>query len=209
VVGVVADFRAVNLADPPSEEMFYPSMQLDGAFMNLTVRSTRTASSLRAELVQAVHAVDPGLPVDEVQPFTQLLSQAIADRRFAMMLLTAFAVLALVLAGMGIYSVIAYNVAQRTHEFGIRMALGADAGDVVSMVMKEGLLLSGIGLALGVVLSLLASLFVGSLLFEVKATDPLILAGVSLFLAIIAALACFVPARRATRIDPMQALRAE
>ncbi len=213
IVGVVADFRAENLTDPPVEQMFYPSAQLDGAFQNVVVRSTRPAASLRAELIASIHAIDPGLPIDEVQPLTQLLAQAIADRRLMMVLLGSFAVLALVLAGMGIYSVIAYSVAQRTNEFGIRMALGAAPGQVVGLVMREGLAIVGLGLAVGLLTFLLLALtlarFVENFLFGVKAVDPVIFGGVALFLAAIAAVACFIPARRATKVDPMIALRAE
>jgi len=209
IVGVVGNFRAENLSEPAVAQMFYPSMQLDGAFMNVVVRSSRPTASLRPELIAAVHAIDPGLPVAEVQPLTQLLTQAVADRRLAMLLLGGFAALALVLAGMGIYSVIAYSVAQRTNEFGIRMALGADPSDVVGLVMKEGLRLTGLGLAVGLALSFAGTRLLKSQLFEVSATDPLLFAGVAVFLGAIAALACFVPARRATKVDPMIALRAE
>jgi predicted permease len=213
IVGVTAGFRSVNLAQPPAEEMFYPSAQLDGAFQNIVVRSTRPAASLRVELTAAIHALDPGLPLGDVQPFTEQLAGAIADRRLLMVLLGAFAALALVLAGMGIYSVIAYSVAQRTNEFGIRMALGADARTVITMVMKEGLRLAGLGLALGLIASVLLafafSKFMTGLLYEVSPTNPLIFAGVAIFLCLVAALACFVPARRATKVDPMTALRSE
>ena len=138
-----------------------------------------------------------------------MLTQAVADRQLVMLLLGAFATLALALAGMGIYSVIAYGVAQRTSEFGIRMALGAKPGTVVRMVMQEGLRLTLLGVGLGLVAAFALTRFMQSLLFEVNAADPLILGGVALFLSAVAALACFIPARRATRIDPMMALRAE
>jgi predicted permease len=209
IVGVFASVRSDNLSQPAAEEMFYPAMQVDGAFQSIVVRSARPAGALRPELVNAIHALDSGLPVGEVQPFTQQLAGAIADRRLAMTMLGAFAVLALVLAGMGIYSVIAYSVAQRTNEFGIRMALGAAPGVVVRMVMKEGLRLAALGLGLGLALSLALTRLIQQQLFEVSASDPVILGGVAAFLCAIAALACFVPARRATKVDPMTALRSE
>ncbi len=209
IVGVFAAMKSENLAEPPIEEMFYPSAQVDGAFQNIIVRSTRPTGSLRAELTSAVHAVDSGLPLGEIQPYTQLLAGAVADRKLAMTLLGAFAGLALVLAGMGIYSVIAYSVAQRTNEFGIRMALGAEPGAVVRMVMKEGLRLAAFGLAIGLFGSFCLTRLMQQQLFEVSATDPTILGGVAGFLGLIAALACFIPARRATKVDPMTALRAE
>jgi predicted permease len=209
IVGVVGNVRSQTLAEPPAPEMYYPCTQIDGAFQSVVVRSTRPAASLRAELIAAVHAVDPGLPVAEVQSYDQLLAQAVADRRLVMSLLGAFAGLALVLAGLGIYSVIGYGVAQRTNEFGIRLALGAAPGAVVRMVMKEGLILAALGLLIGLGLSFAATRLLQRLLFEVSATDPRILGGVAMFLAGVAALACFIPARRAMKVDPMHALRAE
>jgi putative ABC transport system permease protein len=209
VVGVAGDVRAENLSLPPGMEMYYPSTQIDGAFQSVVVRSERPAASLRSELIAAIHSLDPGLPIDQVQSYTEVLSQASADRRLSMYLLGGFAGLALALAGMGIYSVIAYGVAQRTNEFGIRFALGAAARDVIGMVMKEGLRLSLLGLVVGLGLSLAVTRLMQRLLFEVSPRDPLLYMGVALFICSVAALACFVPALRATRIDPMQALRTE
>jgi predicted permease len=209
IVGVSGDVRAENLSLPPGVEMYYPSTQLDGAFQSIVVRSERPAASLRSELIAAIHSLDPGLPIDEVQSYTEVLSQASADRRLSMYLLGGFAGLALALAGMGIYSVIAYGVAQRTNEFGIRFALGAAARDVIGLVMKEGLRLSIVGLVVGLGLSFAVTRLMQRLLFEVSPSDPWLYSGVALFICAIAALACFVPALRATRIDPMQALRTE
>jgi ABC-type antimicrobial peptide transport system permease subunit len=209
IVGVSRDVRAENLSLPPGMEMYYPATQLDGAFMSVVLRSERTAASLRPEVIAAIHSLDPGLPIDQVQSYTEVLSQASADRRLSMYLLGGFAALALALAGMGIYSVIAYGVAQRTNEFGIRFALGAAARDVIGLVMKEGLRLSVVGLVVGLGLSFAATRLMRRLLFEVSPSDPLLYSGVALFICAVAALACFVPAMRATRIDPMQALRTE
>ncbi len=209
IVGVSGDVRAENLSLPPGPEMYYPSTQLDGAFQSVVVRSERPAASLRAELIAAIHSLDPGLPIDQVQSYTEVLSQASADRRLSMYLLGGFAGLALALAGMGIYSVIAYGVAQRTNEFGIRFALGAAARDVIGLVMMEGLRLSIVGLVVGLGLSFAVTRLMQRLLFEVSPSDPWLYGGVALFICGIAALACFLPALRATRIDPMQALRTE
>lgn len=209
VVGVVGDIRSLNLAQTPVEEMYYPAAQDDGGFLSVVVRSSRPAAGLRGELVAAVHAFDPGLPVAEVRPFTELLAGAIADRRLVMMLLGGFAALALLLASMGIYSVIAYGVAQRTNEFGIRMALGAAPGQVVGLVMKEGLRFAALGLAIGLVLAFALTRLMQRLLFEVSPSDPVVYVAVALFLSAIAAAACFIPARRATKVDPITALRAE
>jgi putative ABC transport system permease protein len=189
--------------------MYYPATQLDGAFQSVLVRSTRPVASLRAEIIAAVHAVDAGLPVADIRSYDDLLAQAIADRRLTMSLLGAFAVIALILAGMGIYSVIGYGVAQRTNEFGIRFALGAEPAAVVRMVMKEGLMLALVGLVIGLGISYAVTRLLQQLLFEVSATDPRILGIVAVFLTLVAALACFLPARRAMKVDPMTALRAE
>src|SRR5256714_2972089 len=209
IVGVAGDVRSENLSLPPGMEMYYPSTQLDGAFLSIVVRSERPSASLRSELVAAIHSLDPGLPIEEVQSYNEVIAQATADRRLSMYLLGGFAGLALALAGMGIYSVIAYGVAQRTNEFGIRFALGAATRDVIGLVMKEGLRLSVVGLVLGLGLSLAVTRLMQRLLFEVSPRDPLLYGGVALFICSVAALACFVPALRATRIDPMQALRTE
>jgi predicted permease len=209
IVGVSGDVRAENLSLPPGVEMYYPSTQLDGAFQSIVVRSDRPAASLRSELIAAIHSLDPGLPIDQVQSYQEVLALASADRRLSMYLLGGFAGLALALAGMGIYSVIAYGVAQRTNEFGIRFALGAAARDVIGLVMKEGLRLAVVGLVVGLGLSLAVTRLMQRLLFEVSPSDPLLYSGVALFICSVAALACFVPALRATRIDPMQALRTE
>ena len=209
VVGVCGDVRSENVSLPPAGEMYYPAAQIDGAFLNIVVRSSRSAASLRKELVSTIHSLDPGLPIERVQPYSEVLAQALADRRLSMYLLGGFAALALLLAGMGIYSVIAYSVAQRTNEFGIRFALGAAARDVVSLVMKEGLRLAIVGLVLGLGLSLGLTRLMQRLLFEVSPRDPFLYGGVALFICSVAAFACLVPALRATRIDPMQALRAE
>ena len=209
VVGVVADVRSQGVAEPLAEEMYYPAAQADGGFLAVVVRSTRPPASLRPEIIAAVHAVDAGLPVAEVRAFAQQLAGAVADRRLAMWLLGSFAALALVLAGMGIYSVIAYSVAQRTSEFGIRLALGAAPGQVVGMVVREGLRLAVLGLVLGLATAFAVTRLMQRMLFEVSATDPWIFGGVALFLCVIAALACLVPALRATKVDPMTALRTE
>ncbi|HVF70370.1 MAG TPA: ABC transporter permease [Chthoniobacterales bacterium] len=209
VVGVAGDVRAENLSLPPGMEMYYPAAQIDGAFLSVVVRSSRPATSLRTELISAVHSLDPGLPIDQVQSYTEVLSNASAERRLSMYLLGGFAGLALALAGMGIYSVIAYGVAQRTNEFGIRFALGAAARDVIALVMKEGLRLSLVGLVVGLGLSFAVTRLMQRLLFEVSPRDPWLYTAVALFICAVAALASFVPAMRATRIDPMQALRTE
>jgi putative ABC transport system permease protein len=139
----------------------------------------------------------------------QFVADAMAQRRFAMLLIGIFAGLAMLLAAVGLYGVMAYSVTQRTHELGLRMALGAQGSDVLKLVVKQGMTLAGAGLALGVAGALALSRLMKTLLFNVSATDPLIFVVIAATLAAVALLACFLPARRATKVDPMVALRYE
>ena len=209
IVGVAGAVRSQNFTAPPREEMYYPAAQVDGAFQTVIVRSTRPAAALQAEIVAAVHSLDGGLPVGEIQSYAELLAQAVADRRLLLRLLGAFSVVALALAGMGVYSVIGYGVAQRTREIGIRLALGAAPGTVVAMIVGEGIRLVVLGVAIGLGASFALTRLMAQLLFGVSTTDPFVLGFVSLFLTAVALLACWLPARRATKVDPMNALRAE
>ena len=209
IVGVVGDVRTQGLAAAPRDQMYYPSAQLGDGFFAVVVRSDRPAASLRQELIDAVHAIDPGIPIDRVDDFSALVSASVADRRLVMALVGSFAALALGLAGLGIYGVIAYSVTQRTTEIGVRMAMGATPGTIIRQVLGESLRLTGVGLAIGLIATLSLTRLLQAQLFEVKASDPLILAGVSVFLVAIAALASWLPARRAARIDPLVALRGE
>ena len=209
IVGVVGDVRSRGLAEAPQDEMYYPTAQLGDLFMSIVVVSDRPAASLAREIQTAVHAIDSGVPVAEVRPYLAQLADSISDRRLTMILIGAFAGLALLLAGLGIYSVIAYSVTRRTGEFGVRMALGAAPGGIIRLVLHEGLRLTAWGLGLGFVASLALTRLLHSLLFEISATDPVVYGGVALFLVAVAALACWLPARRAAKVDPMVALRAE
>ncbi len=209
IVGVVGDVRSQELAAKPQEEMYYPVAQLGALFMNILVRTPRAAAGLRADIKVVLHDVDASIPPPDVQSYDELLSQSISDRRLVMGLLGGFSVLAMFLAGLGIYSVIAYGVAQRTGEFGVRLALGAAPSALLLLVLREGLKLTLIGLGIGLVASVLLTRLLHSLLFEVSATDPIVLGGVSLFLGVVALVACWLPARRAAKVDPMVALRAE
>jgi ABC-type antimicrobial peptide transport system permease subunit len=157
----------------------------------------------------ALRDVDPDQPLLNPQPYTSLIAQTVADRRLVMLLLAAFAGLALVLACLGVYSVMAYVVSQRTGEIGIRMALGASPGAVLNMILTQCLRLTLIGVGVGLVVALVLTRLMQQLLFGVEAHDPLIYGGISLLLCVVAALACWVPARRATRVDPIIALRSE
>lgn len=149
------------------------------------------------------------MPLNQVQPFEDLMTQSISDRRLVMGLVGSFALLALFLAALGIYGVIAYSVAQRTAEIGVRMALGASPLTVVRLILREGLRLTALGLAIGLGASFALSRLLSSQLYEVSASDPVIYGAVALFLALIAAFACALPAWRAAHIDPLVALRSE
>lgn len=209
IVGVVGDIRAENLATAPGDTMYYPATQLGDSFFSFVVRTTRPAASMGTEIKAAVHALDPGLPLDEINPLPDLVAETISDRRFVMGLVGMFALLALLLAGLGIYGVISYTVSQRTGEIGVRMALGAPPGLIVGLVLRDGLRLTFLGLGLGLLVSLGLTRLLASQLYEVSAADPLIYGGVALFLVAVAALACWLPARRAARIDPLVALRTD
>jgi putative ABC transport system permease protein len=156
-----------------------------------------------------VQSVDPELPVFSIKPMEEMMAAATAERRFSMMLFGIFAALALALAGVGIYGVMAYTVAQRTHEIGIRIALGARVTDVLKMIVGQATRLALIGVGVGLTLAFALTRLMSSLLFGVSATDPLTFAAISVMLTAVALLASYIPARRATRVDPMVALRYE
>lgn len=209
IVGVVGDIRSEQLSSAPGDIIYYPTAQFGTAFLSFVVRTSRPAASVRDDIKTAVHALDANLPVAAVQPLTDQLAASISDRRLVTRLVGGFALLALTLAGLGIYGVISYSVSRRTNEFGVRMALGASSSRIVVQVLSESLRLALLGLGLGVLAALGLSRLLASQLYEVSPSDPLVYTGVSAFLASIAALACWLPARRATRIDPLEALRAE
>jgi putative ABC transport system permease protein len=209
IVGVVADTHSVNLNTPPQAEYYLPSLQRGENFTTLLVRTEGDPVAFASSVRAALREVDPDQPLLNPQAYTTLIAQSVAERRLVMMLLAAFAGLALVLACIGVYSVMAYVVTQRTSEIGIRMALGASPGAVQAMILGEGLRLAALGIGLGLLAALAATRLIQQLLFGVTAHDPLIYAGISLLLAAVAALACWLPARRATKVDPLVALRAE
>jgi putative ABC transport system permease protein len=156
-----------------------------------------------------VTQVEPAIPLDRVQSFSAIVDQSFATRRLTKILLGGFALLAMVLAGVGIYGVMSLHVANRTREFGIRLAVGAEPSALVRLVLREGMVLAGLGVAIGVVGALAATRWIQSLLYEVSATDPAVFIGLPLFLAAIAVAACYVPARRAAKSDPLTVLRSD
>ncbi|HEX5412911.1 MAG TPA: FtsX-like permease family protein [Terriglobia bacterium] len=173
------------------------------------MRTAQNPLSLSRTVEAALRRAEPNLPIGQVRSMEEVLSQSIAFQRFLMMLMALFAALALVLAVIGLYGVISYSVTQRTHEIGIRRALGAERRDVLKMVVWQGLRLALTGVAIGIAGALALTRFLTSLLYGVKPTDPLTFIGVSLILIAVALAACYIPARRAAKVDPMVALRYE
>jgi putative ABC transport system permease protein len=210
VVGVVGNVRQFELETETRAQMYLPYTQA-GFFTprDLVVRTTVDPLSLAAAVRNEVWAVDKDQPVSNISTMEEILSESVAKQRFNMLLLAVFAAIALVLAGVGIYGLISYSVTQRTHEIGIRMALGATSRDVLAMVIGQGLKLVVAGIAIGLVAALALTRVMASMLFGVQATDPVTFAAISVVLAAVAMLASYIPARRATRVDPMIALRYE
>ncbi|MET0646277.1 MAG: ABC transporter permease [Pyrinomonadaceae bacterium] len=209
VVGVVGDVRHSALTQEPKPEMYLPYQQEPLRSMFLVVRTAGEPTSLTPAARGAILAVDREQPVSNVRSMEAVISDANFGRRTTSTLLVVFAALALVLAAVGIYGVLSYTVAQRRKEIGIRMALGAQAGDMLRMILWEGLVVVSIGIVIGLALSLVAGRLLANLLYGVSATDPLTLVGVSGFLLLVALVACIIPARRATRLDPADILRYE
>ena len=209
VVGIVADTHTIDLNSPPRAEYFLPALQRGESFTTILIRTGGDPAAFANSVRAALREVDPGQPLLNPQAFTTLIAQAVADRKLVMLLLAAFAGLALVLACLGVYSVMAYVVSQRTNEIGIRMALGASPGMVQQMILGEGLRLTLLGIGIGLFVAFGLTRLMAQSLFGVQAHDPLIYAGISGLLCAVAACACWLPARRATRVDPLIALRAE
>jgi predicted permease len=209
VIGVVADTRRLNQSADVVLEIYVPYWQWPMQTPELLVRTDATASGVAVAIDNEVKALNKSLPTPKIQTMNELLTDVIAEPRFHTMLMGLFGALALLLAAIGIYSVISYTVTQRTHELGIRMALGAQNSDVLKLVIWQGLRLVLPGLIIGLTGALGFTRLLQSLLFGVSTTDPLTFSLLTLLLTAIALLACYLPARRATRVDPMVALRHE
>jgi predicted permease len=216
VVGVAADVRQMGADAPVKAEMYVPYRQAGrgGVYAmfvprDLVVRTSGAPSGLAAGVRRAVHEVDPHQPLSNVRTMDEVLGRETAQRRTGMVLLTAFAALAMLLAALGIYGVLSYFVVQHTPEIGVRMALGAQRRDVLRLVVGKGMALALSGVGLGLLGAFALTRLMRSLLFEVNAADPLTFAALALLLTLVALLACLVPARRATKVDPMVALRYE
>ncbi len=210
IVGVVGDVKHRSLDVESGPEFYLSYLQAPQPFMYLVTRTSLAEPAALASSVQgAVQQIDKDQPIADVKPMSQLLGETTAARRFNMLLLGVFALLALVLASVGIFGVMSYMVTQRTHEIGIRMALGARVSDVIRLIVGRGMTLVLIGVCLGLVGAFIVTRVMKGLLYGVSATDPLTFVGVSLVLSVVALVACLIPARRAARVDPMIALRNE
>ena len=209
IIGVVGDARHTGLDSNPRTEIFLPHPQEPYGSMTYVVRTPRESAALLQAVKKEVWAVNKDLPFASIATIDELVSRSLGERRFNLLLLGSFAIIALTLASIGIYGLMSFSISRRTHEFGVRMALGAQTRDVITLVLREGMVLTMTGVALGLVASVALTRLLSSLLFGVTATDPATFAVVSFVLAGVALAACLVPARRATRVDPMVALRYE
>jgi putative ABC transport system permease protein len=210
IVGIVGDVKQEEPTKPTKPEILVPFAQLPWFSGSLLVRSLNPDPLMIKNAVQqAIWSVNPALPESKAEALTQRLAGQVAEPRLYALLLSLFAGIALLLAAVGIYSVIAYSVAQRTPEFGIRMALGAQRGDVLKLVIKQGLKLALLGIGSGLASALALTRLLKNLLFNVSATDPWTFVGLAILLLLVALLACYLPARRATKIDPLLALRVD
>jgi putative ABC transport system permease protein len=217
VVGVAGDVKS-NLDKPAEAGVYIPLAQTPYPVLNLVsiwfpeyivVRTSADALALSQTVEQQLQAIDPSVGIGHVRTMEQVRSAAVAMRRFNMTLLSIFAALALLLATIGIYGVIAYSVAQRTHEIGVRMALGAKHGDVLRLVLRQGIVLTSFGIGLGIAGALALTRLLESYLYRVQPTDPIAFSSTALLLGAVATLAGYIPARRATKVDPLIALRRE
>ncbi len=207
IVGIVGDVRELEWTQDEGGKLYLPYAQNPSRIMRLVIRSGNDPASLISAMRQAVASIDASQPITEIHTMDAMLSAAVSQRRLNMSLLVIFAGIATILAAIGIYGVMAYGVTMRMHEFGIRMALGAEPADVLKMVVSDGMKLAAVGLLVGIVGAALLTRYLESQLYGIKTSDPFTFVAVALGLALVAAAACYFPARRATKIDPLSALR--
>jgi predicted permease len=209
IVGVVGDIKSDGFEAPSVPHIYVALGQFAPVNAVVFLRSRRDVEPLGEAVRREVESVDPNVPVHSISSMDQIIARSVADRRFALELLGVFAAVALLLAAIGIYGVMSYSFSQRTHEIGIRVALGAQRMHILHMAIGEGMQLAAIGLAIGLIVAAVLTRFVRTMLFDVSPFDPITFAAISATLAAVAFLACYVPARRATRVDPLVALRTE
>jgi predicted permease len=209
IVGVVADVKYMRLEDPASADVYIPLTQYDATPSMLSVRGSIDKAALTAAVKREISALGHNIPPTNIKTMDEKFSEATAQARYNALLLGLFAALALVMSQMGIYGVMSYAVSARTHEIGIRMALGAERRAVLRLIIGQGMKLAAAGMAIGLIAAVAVTRLIKTLLFGVDANDPMTLCSVTLLLAIVALLACWIPARRATRVDPLVTLRHE
>ncbi len=209
VAGVVGDVREGGIDHPPMPEAYFPESQNTSPYLALVVRTATEPLSQVPAIRTAVHGLDKDLPLIEVQALLEMVSDSSREYRFLSLLLGLFAAIGLVLASVGIYGVVSHSVAQRTREIGVRIAFGANFGNVIAMVLGEGLKLVLVGIAAGIAGALALTRYLANLLFGVRPTDPVTFAAVTALMALVALCACYIPARRAATLDPVLALRYE
>ncbi|HET6975502.1 MAG TPA: ABC transporter permease [Pyrinomonadaceae bacterium] len=207
IIGVVGDIHHRSLEDQPFDAMYFPTR--DNNWMNLVIRTQNDPLSVAGAVRQEVRAIDPDQPIAAVKRMSDWVDSSVSEPRYRTTLLATFAALAMILAATGIYGVMSYTVAQRTHEIGVRMALGARRLDVLKLVVRQGMLLTVVGVIVGLLGAFALTRVMASLLFGVTAKDPITFAAVAVLLIGVAFVACFIPARRATKVDPLVALRYE
>jgi len=209
IIGIVGDVKHTQLEQDAGPMSYWPIAQLPYPFMTFVLRTRGDATGVATAVRNVIQTLDPQQPLGEARTLASLVGNSIARQRFNTLLLAIFAVVALLLSAVGIYGVMSYAVAQRIHEIGIRTALGATASDILRLMLKRGMTLTLLGVAAGLMSAFVLTRLLKNLLFSVSATDPLTFAVIALLLALVALLACWIPARRATKVDPMIALRTE
>jgi putative ABC transport system permease protein len=209
IVGVVGGVKEADLAEKLQPHIYAPIAQSPTLLAKLVIRTDGPPNSTISAVRTAVSALDPDIPLYSIRSMNDVIGRTLNSQRLTNLLLTSFSVLALLLAAVGIYGTMSLYVGSRKNEFGIRLALGAQPGVLLRLVLREGMVLIAAGIAIGVGGSLILTRAMASLLFEVSPTDPVVFTGVPLLLVIVALAACFVPARRASRVDPIVALRCE
>jgi ABC-type antimicrobial peptide transport system permease subunit len=209
IVGVVKDGKYFDIGEDPRQFVYFPMRQSYSPSVTMVVRTAADPAAMISTVRRAVQELDPDLPVFNVKTMREHLSLSLFPARIAATLLGAFGLLALVLAAVGIHGVTAYSVARRTREIGIRLALGARGGNVLGMVLRQGLVLAFIGMVIGILAALAVTRLMESVLYGVSSTDALTYVSVAIALIVVAAASCYFPARRASKVDPMTALRYE